>query len=413
MPLKRPTEIHEELISGAKERVANQMSELASNILRSRATLRSATTDVIPLEESFTSKLLAEDAFTTMLSLERKRTARSQRRFVLMLLESSTLLKGGNNLETLDKVLFALSRSTRETDIKGWYKEGCVLGVIFTEIGAAEGKSVANALLTKVINALCGTLGIEHINEIRLSFHVFPEYSSEEGPGVPPDSSLYPDLEKFNRSKTSRFLKRAIDIAGSLLALTLLSPVLLAVAAAIKLSSSGPILFRQQRVGQHGKKFTFLKFRSMYFTEDHTIHREYVKRLISGVNGSAHEQGSRADVYKLTNDPRVTPIGRILRRTSIDEVPQFMNVLTGQMSLVGPRPPIPYEFESYDLWHVQRLLAVKPGITGLWQVEGRSRVTFDEMVRLDLKYASSWSVWLDLKILLRTPGAVLSGAGAY
>jgi exopolysaccharide biosynthesis polyprenyl glycosylphosphotransferase len=224
---------------------------------------------------------------------------------------------------------------------------------------------------------------------------------------------LYPDLEKFNRSKTSRFLKRAIDIAGSLLALTLLSPVLLAVAAAIKLSSSGPILFRQQRVGQHGKKFTFLKFRSMYFTEDHTIHREYVKRLISGVNGSAHEQGSRADVYKLTNDPRVTPIGRILRRTSIDEVPQFMNVLTGQMSLVGPRPPIPYEFESYDLWHVQRLLAVKPGITGLWQVEGRSRVTFDEMVRLDLKYASSWSVWLDLKILLRTPGAVLSGAGAY
>lgn len=387
------------------------MSEPASSLLRSRAALRSATPDVIPLEESSSSKLLAEDAFTTMLCLERKRTARSQRRFVLMLLESGTLLKGGNNVETFDKVLCALSRSTRETDIRGWYKDGCVLGVIFTEIGAAEGKSVANALLTKVTNALCSTLGIEHINEIRLSFHVFPEYSSEEGPGGPTDSTLYPDLEKFNRNKASRLIKRAMDIAGSLLALMLLSPVLLAVAAAIKLSSPGPILFRQQRIGQHGNRFTFLKLRSMYFTEDHTIHKEYVKSLISGVNGHGH--GSQTEVYKLTNDPRVTPIGRILRRTSLDEVPQFLNVLAGQMSLVGPRPPIPYEFESYDLWHVQRLLAVKPGITGLWQVEARSRVAFDDMVRLDLKYASSWSLWLDLKILLRTPGAVVSGVGAY
>jgi lipopolysaccharide/colanic/teichoic acid biosynthesis glycosyltransferase len=389
------------------------MSELVSDLLRSRATLRSATPDVIPLEGSSTAKLLAEDAFTMMLSLERKRTARSQRRFVLMLLESSTLLKGGNNVETFDKVLYALSRSTRETDIKGWYKDGCVLGVIFTEIGAAEGKSVATALLTKVTNALCSTLGIEHINEIRLSFHVFPEYSSEEGPGGPPDSTLYPDLEKFKRSKTSRLIKRAMDIAGSLLALIILSPVLLVVAVAIKLSSPGPVFFRQERMGQHGQRFTFLKFRSMFFTEDHTIHQEYVKRLISGVNGSENGNGNKTGVFKLMNDPRITPIGRILRRTSLDEVPQFLNVVAGQMSLVGPRPPIPYEFESYDLWHAQRLLAVKPGITGLWQVEGRSRVTFDEMVRLDLKYASSWSVWLDLKILLKTPGAVLSGVGAY
>ena len=389
------------------------MSELASDLLRSRATLRSATQDVIPLEGSSTAKLLAEDAFTMMLSLERKRTARSQRRFVLMLLESSTLLKGGNNVETFDKVLYALSRSTRETDIKGWYKDGCVLGVIFTEIGAAEGKSVATALLTKVTTALCSTLGIEHINEIRLSFHVFPEYSSEEGPGGPPDSTLYPDLEKFKRSKTSRLIKRAMDIAGSLLALIILFPVLLVVAVAIKLSSPGPIFFRQERMGQHSQRFTFLKFRSMFFSEDHTIHQEYVKSLISGVNGSENGNGHQTNVYKLMNDPRITPIGRILRRTSLDEVPQFLNVLAGQMSLVGPRPPIPYEFENYDLWHVQRLLAVKPGITGLWQVEGRSRVTFDEMVRLDLQYASSWSVWLDLKILLKTPGAVLSGVGAY
>jgi lipopolysaccharide/colanic/teichoic acid biosynthesis glycosyltransferase len=386
------------------------MSEPVSNVLRPQVTLRSATRDVIALEGYSTPKLLAEDAFTTMLSLERKRTSRSQRRFVLMLLESGTLAKGGNgkNAEVFDKVLDALSRSTRETDIKGWYKDGCVLGVIFTEIGAAEGKSIANALLMKVTNALCSTLSIEHINEIRLSFHVFPEYSTEEGPGGPPDSSLYPDLEKTNRTRTSRFVKRAMDIAGSLLALIVLSPLLVAVSVAIKLTSEGPIFFRQQRIGQHGKRFTFLKFRSMYFANNHEIHKEYVKNLISGANGT--EQGQ---VYKLINDPRITRIGRILRRTSLDEVPQFLNVLTGEMSLVGPRPPIPYEFESYDTWHAQRLLAVKPGITGLWQVEGRSRVSFDEMVRLDLRYASSWSVWLDLKILLKTPGAVLSGAGAY
>jgi exopolysaccharide biosynthesis polyprenyl glycosylphosphotransferase len=285
--------------------------------------------------------------------------------------------------------------------------------VIFTEIGAAEGKSIATALLTKVTNALCGTLGIEHINEIRLSFHVFPEYSKEDGPGGPPDSSLYPDLEKFKRNRTSRLIKRAMDIAGSLLALMVLSPVLVVVALAIKLSSPGPIFFRQQRMGQHGTKFTFLKFRSMYVNEDHTIHKEYVKSLISGVNGSKNGNGNQTHVFKLTNDPRITAIGRILRRTSLDEVPQFLNVLGGQMSLVGPRPPIPYEFESYDVWHVQRLLAVKPGITGLWQVEGRSRVAFDDMVRLDLKYASSWSLWLDLKILLKTPLAVFSGEGAY
>src|SRR5882724_6092809 len=387
------------------------MSEPVSNLLRPQASLRSANHEVFPFEGSPSSKLLVEDAFRTMLNLERKRTSRSQRRFVLMLLESNTLLKGGTNVETFDKVLYALSKSTRETDIKGWYQDGTILGVIFTEIGAAEGKSVANALLTKVTNALCSTLGIEHINEIRLSFHVYPEYPNEDGSGPPNDSIFYPDLDKSNGSKAARVIKRSIHIVGGLLALLVLSPLLVALAIVIKLISPGPVLFRQQRVGQHGKRFTFLKFRSMYLRNDHAIHKEYVKNLITGTNGSSHTQGTK--VYKLTNDPRITPIGRILRRTSLDEVPQFINVLCGQMSLVGPRPPIPYEFECYNLWHAQRLLAVKPGISGLWQVEGRSRVTFDDMVRLDLKYASSWSLALDVKILLKTPGAVLSGAGAY
>jgi lipopolysaccharide/colanic/teichoic acid biosynthesis glycosyltransferase len=118
-------------------------------------------------------------------------------------------------------------------------------------------------------------------------------------------------------------------------------------------------------------------------------------------------------VYKLTGDKRITPIGRFLRKTSLDELPQFLNVLRGDMSLVGPRPPIPYELAAYQTWHRRRLLEVKPGITGLWQVSGRSTVDFDAMVRLDLKYATSWSPWLDIKILLRTPIAVVRGSGAY
>ena len=357
---------------------------------------------------------LDQELFLTMLRLERKRTERSHRRFVLMLLESCGLLKAGEEQGAFDKVVAALSHSTRETDIKGWYKDDSVIGVIFTEVGAAEGKSIANALLTKVTNALCTTLSIEQINEIKLSFHVFPEHSNGQGPGGPTDSTLYPDLAQSGDPKRiSRLVKRSMDIAGSLFALVLASPFLVVISVIIKLTSEGPILFRQERVGQHGRKFMFLKFRSMYFTNDHTIHQEYVKRLIAGATGVEQENGRTPEVYKLTNDPRITPFGRFLRKTSLDEVPQFLNVLTGSMSLVGPRPPVPYEFECYETWHKQRLVAVKPGITGQWQVRGRSRTTFDEMVRMDLQYSSSWTVWGDIKILSQTPRAVLTGVGAY
>jgi lipopolysaccharide/colanic/teichoic acid biosynthesis glycosyltransferase len=138
---------------------------------------------------------------------------------------------------------------------------------------------------------------------------------------------------------------------------------------------------------------------------------EYVKRLIEG--NASPDAATNGRVYKITADPRLTRVGRFLRRTSLDELPQFLNVLRGDMSMVGPRPPIPYELEAYDVWHRRRLLEVKPGITGLWQVSGRSRIPFDDMVRLDLRYAKTWSLWLDFRILLRTPRAVFSGEGAY
>jgi lipopolysaccharide/colanic/teichoic acid biosynthesis glycosyltransferase len=153
----------------------------------------------------------------------------------------------------------------------------------------------------------------------------------------------------------------------------------------------------------------------MFDGNDPRIHREYVSQLIAGKADVAKSNGngSNGSLYKLTGDPRITPVGKFLRKTSLDELPQFWNVLMGDMSLVGPRPPIPYEVLSYDTWHRRRVLEAKPGITGLWQVTSRSTATFNEMVRLDLEYARTWSLGLDIKILLRTPRAVLSGNGAY
>lgn len=150
----------------------------------------------------------------------------------------------------------------------------------------------------------------------------------------------------------------------------------------------------------------------MYTGNDASIHKEYVQKLIAG-KAERHSNGNGEGVFKLTKDPRITRVGAFLRRTSLDELPQLINVLRGEMSLVGPRPPVPYEVEAYDFWHRRRLLEAKPGITGLWQVSGRSRVKFDDMVRLDLQYARTWSLWMDIKILVRTPAAVVFGAGAH
>lgn len=357
------------------------------------------------------SDILSEKHFLRVLCLERKRTERSHRAFVLMLLDCTKLVKAGKGAEVLPQVLRALWGLTRETDAKGWYTEGSVIGVIFTEIGATNRKSVVNALLSKVTNALCAFLNIEDINEVSVSFHVFPEDFEKQEPKDPTDGILYPDVDGEGNGG-SRRAKRALDILGSLFALVLFSPVFLAISVAVKLTSSGPLLFRQKRLGQHRRPFMCLKFRSMYTDNNPAVHEAYIKQYIAG-SKDAEKKSSDGKAFKLTDDPRVTRVGRFLRKTSLDELPQFLNVLMGDMSLVGPRPPIPYEYRAYDLWHQRRLLSVKPGITGLWQVSGRSKLKFDEMVRLDLLYCNSWSVWLDLRILLRTPWVVISGEGAY
>jgi len=286
-----------------------------------------------------------------------------------------------------------------------------VVGVMFTEI-VLDNKSVLSTILSRIGAVVRNGLDTDQFSRVTFTFHVFPDDWDAEDTGRPSNPTLYPDLEKRQTSnRLNLATKRLIDVLGSLLLLALLSPALLIIAAAVKLTSRGPVLFRQKRIGEHGTPFTFLKFRSMFMNNNASEHQEYVRQLIAGQAQKKTASGGAA-VFKLTNDPRITPVGRFLRRSSLDELPQLINVLRGEMSLVGPRPPVPYEVEAYALWHRRRLLEAKPGITGLWQVHGRSRVAFDDMVRLDLRYARDCSPLLDLKILLQTPKAVMSGDGA-
>lgn len=359
-------------------------------------------------------RLIDEAAFLQMLCIERKRSDRSGRRFVLMLLHTEKLLNDSHDNNAFQNFLREFCVLIRETDVKGWYKHLAIFGVIFTEIGDGEGKAITAVLLNKVTRALASTFSIDIIKSLHLSFHVYPENASEWPKCTTDiDLTLYPDQRSESELKRwSRLIKRIVDVVGSICALVLVSPLFLVIAIAIKWTSPGPILFRQRRVGRYGITFTFLKFRSMYVASDDQLHKAYVKEFISGTQTGGAGAEDKA-VFKITADPRVTSVGRWLRRSSLDELPQLINVLQGEMSLVGPRPPVPYEVACYQPWHRLRLIAIKPGITGLWQVGGRSRVKFNDMVRLDLMYARTWSVWLDMKILLKTPGAVLSGEGAY
>jgi exopolysaccharide biosynthesis polyprenyl glycosylphosphotransferase len=212
-------------------------------------------------------------------------------------------------------------------------------------------------------------------------------------------------------SSSARIAKRGSDLIIASLALATLSPLWLLIALLIKLDSRGPVFYKQERVGMDGRVFLFYKFRTMRAGTDDAEHREFQKRYISGQPDSNLGDDQRP-AYKLHADDRVTRLGRILRRASIDELPQLFNVLRGDMSVVGPRPPIPYEVESYELWHRKRL-DMKPGITGLWQVSGRNRLPFDEMVRMDLYYIENWSLLLDIKIILQTLPVMWRGEDAY
>lgn len=354
------------------------------------------------------SGLYVEDYFHEVVYLERRRAERTGRAFVMMLVDFEGLLGGDGSEEMVRSVSGRLAATTREVDIKGWYRHNHVLGVVFTDTPSGAIGSIREKVMASLAedDSLGGRAG-----HIKITFHPFPEETGS-GKTLPVDFKLYPDLQRKKEiRKSSLAAKRVLDVAGSIFGLLLFSPFFIALPVVIKLTSRGPVFFRQERVGEFGKRFTFLKFRSMYEGVDDKTHSEYVKRLIR--EDRAYSEGAGRAVYKIQDDPRVTTIGKFLRKTSLDELPQFLNVLGGDMSLVGPRPPIPYELESYGVWHWRRVIEAKPGITGLWQVMGRSMKSYNDMVRLDLRYIEEWSLWLDIKIILRTPFSMVSSKGAY
>ena len=397
--------------------------------------------------------------FDLRLCEERRRSERSGMPFSVLSVDILTLADAAKKHARLDALQLKQAVSDivrancRISDIKAWYDE-TTLKILLPETSMQEANVLCDKLNEKLKIGLRRSLGLENNYDLKKNMVIasFPEVikpteclsGEKTGPAGKPKAAtmlehakdetstktltikwdransmsltwpLYSDIiNESNSTKVELCLKRAMDIMGALAGIIFFSPMMLIVALLIKITSCGPILFRQERMGFLGKKFTFLKFRSMYVNCSEERHKEYVINLIRKKVGPDPQKPECKPVYKMNDDPRITPFGHFLRKSSIDELPQLFNVLKGDMSLVGPRPPIPYEVEKYENWHFRRVLEVKPGITGLWQVEGRSSTTFDEMVRLDLAYVNKFSVWLDLKIMFKTIWVVFSGKGAY
>ncbi|MFB3887068.1 MAG: sugar transferase [Thermodesulfobacteriota bacterium] len=299
--------------------------------------------------------------------------------------------------------LTSVCKKTREIDIKGWIDQD-VFALLLPDTDQKGVQSCMERITNGYGEVTRSVVTGTYPNDL------FHKILTEEK-GQPDLFPLFPE-ESVEVSKFQRALKRGMDIVGCLVGILLFLPLMFLTAIAVKITSPGPIVFRQSRLGKKGTRFSFYKFRSMVMNGDDHIHRDYVANLIQGNLEKVGQEDQGILLYKIKSDPRITRVGRIIRKFSIDELPQLFNVLRGEMSLVGPRPPVIYEVEKYEPWHLRRILDVKPGMTGLWQVDGRSKTPFQEMVRLDLRYAQNWSIWLDLKILIKTVRAVLCPSGA-
>jgi lipopolysaccharide/colanic/teichoic acid biosynthesis glycosyltransferase len=345
---------------------------------------------------------LVHKEFMQLLQHEQRRAERSGAALSLIRWRLGEL--AAREPQCIDRLVEALHGCKRETDVIGHVGDDSI-----ALLCPDTGEPGVQCLLAKLADRT-GPLPIEH-DTATFPHDLFE--SLDHGSELPPAFAPFL-VEPTTRHNGSYPGKRALDIAGALFALMLLWPVMLLVALAVRLDSAGPVLFRQYRLGKDARLFAFYKFRSMVHGGNDELHRAHVRRLIADQAAAARQAAaSGADApYKLRADPRVTRIGRFIRKTSLDELPQFFNVLRGDMSLVGPRPPLGYETAHYQSWHLRRILTVKPGITGLWQVDGRSRVSFDEMVRMDLRYIRDCSLALDLQLLMKTVVVVLRCDGA-
>ncbi|OYT70067.1 MAG: hypothetical protein CFK52_12190 [Chloracidobacterium sp. CP2_5A] len=315
------------------------------------------------------------------------------------------------------KVLGVLATEERAPDAPDVIEDVPVIGAFDDLPELARALGIKEVLITdsqlhsrRIFNAMMQAGRKHHLNfrVVPSLFNCLPEKTQIEQLGSLPMIQLFRDP----LSGVNRFLKRALDVVGASVGLIALSPLLAAIAIAIRRESPGPIFYRQERVGMDGRTFQMLKFRSMYADADDEIHRRLMVQTIRYPSRASRGSRGKPLYGKVFNDPRLTKVGKWIRRYSLDELPNLWNVLKGDMSLVGPRPPIPYEVAEYQDWHRTRF-NVKGGVTGLWQVSGRNRLTFEQMVRLDIYYIENWSLWLDIKILLRTLPVVFRGDNTY
>ena len=404
--------------------------------------------------------LLTQEQFSRRVRQERSRTERSNLPLCLVIIHLNSLLDSLVRESRSSPQIFLrhlvdmLKKSTRESDDKGWYQEGKI-----ALLAPDTDESGARVLLTRLVRRITdywdSNDGFQEFDvqklinisllqggrsylpsdqqdkEVEAQSSVLRENDFLDFSSSHPSTSCslgtvgtvnvaameWPfaseDINEARLRNLQFKVKRVIDIVGSLTGILLSAPAMLLIAALIRLCSSGPVLFRQERVGLLGKPFTFLKFRSMKVDCDPSIHEAYVKKWIQGENNAINRGTAEQPLYKITDDTRITRFGGFLRKSSLDELPQLFNVLKGDMSLVGPRPDLTYAIDHYKSWHYRRAMVLKPGMTGLWQVDGRSSTTWDQMVRMDLTYVRTWNLWLDLKIIFKTFCVMISSKGAY
>ena len=402
---------------------------------------------------------LTKEEFFVRVRQERLRSERSNLPLCLVIMHLDSLLdslveKSCSPPRTfLGHLADMLQNSTRQSDVKGWFQEG-MIGLLAPDTTESGARALVKKLVRKItdywdsndgfrepdvrkffgISPLQTGLGYlardQQDKEVEAKITILRENNfldSAPHLSTPCSSGTLGTvnmaamerpfaLEVTNgaRLRNLQFkVKRVIDIVGSLTGILLIGPAMLLIAALIKLTSPGPAIFRQQRVGLLGKPFTFLKFRTMKVDSDPSIHSAYVAKWVQGENDAINKGTAEQPIYKIIDDTRITPFGAFLRKSSLDELPQLFNVLKGDMSLVGPRPDLTYAIDYYKSWHHRRTMEVKPGMTGLWQVDGRCRATWDEVVRMDLTYAQTWNLWLDLKIIFKTFRVVISSKGGH
>jgi lipopolysaccharide/colanic/teichoic acid biosynthesis glycosyltransferase len=347
------------------------------------------------------SCLYDTDEFSAVLKRERTRVDRNGYIFSLVVFDIG---KEHQKSIILRNIIRLMVRRLRSSDEIGWLDERHI-GVLLINTPMEGARIFADAILDMVTPE----------SALNYEIYIYPERKkniNDVDDKRQVDHNGQNSLQKYPNSilamqpllvRKMPAWKRTFDIIGSLSGLILLSPFFLLTALFIKMISPGPIFFKQKRIGYGGRPFTVWKFRSMNVNADNTHHKKYLAELI---NDDTYGENTSKPMLKLDDDPQIIPLGNILRKSGLDELPQLINVLLGNMSLVGPRPPILYEVEEYLCWHNGRLDTV-PGMTGLWQVSGKNRLSFKEMVRLDIQYSKNLSLFQDIKILLKTPFAII------